>query len=64
MREARRRAKSMGPTVNQLVREYLAQFAGKTQREADAAAFERLSRASYGKSRGWKFNRDELHERP
>jgi hypothetical protein len=64
MREARRRAESMGTSVNQLVREYLEQFAGNTDREADAAEFERLSRASHGNSRGWKFSRDELHERP
>jgi cysteine desulfurase family protein len=30
---------------------------------ADAAEFERLSRCSKGNSQGWKFNREELHER-
>jgi hypothetical protein len=63
IQEARRRAESMGTSVNQLIREYLAQFAGKTDPEADAAEFERLSRAAQGDSRGWKFNREELHER-
>ena len=63
MKEARRRAEAMGTSVNQLVREFLEQFAGHTDRDADAAAFERLSRASKGNSRGWKFNREELHER-
>jgi Family of unknown function (DUF6364) len=63
MREARRRANAMGTSVNQLVREYLEQFAGKTDRDAAAKEFERLCRASKGNSRAWKFNRSELHER-
>ena len=63
IREARRRAGAMGTSVNQLVRDYLEQFIGKTTRDAAAQEFESLSRASKGKSRGWKFNRSELHER-
>ena len=61
--EARRRAEAMGTSVNQLVRDYLEQLAGKTDPNANAAEFERLSRAAQGNSRGWKFNREELHER-
>jgi hypothetical protein len=60
---ARQRAKALGSSVNQLVREYLEQLAGKTDPEADAAEFERLSRLAKGNSHGWKFDRDELHER-
>jgi antitoxin component of RelBE/YafQ-DinJ toxin-antitoxin module len=60
---ARRRAEAMGTSVNQLVREYLEQFAGKTDPSANAVEFERLSRSTQGNSRGWKFNREELHER-
>jgi hypothetical protein len=60
---ARQRAKVLGSSVNQLVREYLEQLAGKTDPDADAAEFERLSRLAKGNSRGWKFDRDELHER-
>jgi hypothetical protein len=63
MSKARRRAEAMGTSVNQLIREYLEQFTGKTDPKEDAAEFERLSRISKGNSRGWKFNRDELHER-
>jgi len=29
----------------------------------DASEFERLSLRAEGDSRGWKFNREELHER-
>jgi antitoxin component of RelBE/YafQ-DinJ toxin-antitoxin module len=61
--EARRRAEAMGTSVNQLVREYLEQLAGKTDLDASAAEFARLSRASKGKRAGWKFNREELHRR-
>ena len=63
IQEARRRAEVMGTSVNQLVREYLEQLVGKTDPNADAAEFERLSRIVQGDSRGWKFNREELHER-
>jgi len=63
IQRARRRADAMGTSVNQLVREYLEQFSGKTDRDDDAAEFEKLSREARGDSRGWKFNREELHER-
>ena len=63
IQEARRRAEAMGTSVNQLVREYLEQLVGKTDANSDAAEFERLSRLAQGDSRGWKFNREELHER-
>ena len=63
IQEARRRAEAMGTSVNQLVREYLEQFVGKTDLKADAAEFERLSRGAQGNARGWKFNREELHDR-
>jgi hypothetical protein len=61
--EARRRAEAMGTSVNQLVIEYLEQLSGNKALDADAAEFERLSRSAGGDSRGWKFNREELHER-
>ena len=63
LEEARRRAEAMGTSVNQLVRQYLQQFAGRSGLEADAAEFERLSRAANGHSDGWRFDREELHER-
>ncbi len=63
IRRARRQAEAMGTSVNQLVREYLEQLAGQTDGAAAAAEFEELSRTAKGDSRGWKFNREELHER-
>ena len=60
---ARRRAETLGTSVNQLVRNYLLQLAGTSDPEPDALEFERLSRAAHGNSRGWKFNREEIHQR-
>jgi hypothetical protein len=63
LRRARRRADALGSSVNQVIRDHLAEFAGESTAEEDAAVFECLSRASQGHSQGWKFNREELHER-
>lgn len=63
VRKARQRAEQLGTSLNQLVREYLEQLAGTRDGNQDAEEFERLSRLSQGDSRGWKFDRDELHER-
>lgn len=63
IREARRRAEVMGTSVNQLVRDYLERFAGKRDPRADAEELRRLSLLAHGDRRGWKFNRDEVHER-
>ena len=60
---ARRRAKALGTSVNQLVREYLKQLAGNTNREALLQEFREMSKHPTGDSKGWKFNRDEIHER-
>ena len=63
VQKARRRAEQLGTSVNQLVREYLEQLAGKSDPARVADEFERLSRQSPGNSKGWKFNREEAHER-
>lgn len=63
IREARRRAEAMGTSVNQLVRDYLEQFVGKRDPSAVAAQLDRLWEQDTGNSHGWKFNRDEIHER-
>ena len=60
LRAARERADALGTSVNQLVRSYLEQLAGKTDRAADIAEFKRLSSEAKGNSRGWKFNREEV----
>jgi hypothetical protein len=63
LHQARQRAEQLGTSVNQLVREYLEQLAGKPDPDRDAEEFRRLSLLSQGNSNGWKFNRDERHER-
>lgn len=61
--KARKRAEQLGTSVNQLVRDYLEELAGKTDPARDAEEFERLSKISQGDSKGWKFDREEAHER-
>lgn len=63
IQNARRTAEALGSSVNRLVREYLEQLAGKADPATDAAEFERLSLEARGNSNGWKFNREELHDR-
>ena len=63
MRRARLRAQALGTSVNQMVRDYLEQVAGGSDPAADADEFRRLSELSRGNRRGWRFNREELHER-
>ena len=63
LQKARQRADAMGKSVNQLVREYLEQLAGKSNREALLQEFRQMSKHPTGDSKGWKFNREEIHER-
>lgn len=63
LEEAREVARSMGKSVNQLVREYLEQLTSKDEAERDIEELRRLSQQSEGRSRGWKFDREEIHRR-
>ena len=64
---ARKRAEDLGTSVDQLLRVYLDELAaksrGETDPEANALEFTRLSYLTHGHSKGWKFNREEAHER-
>ena len=60
---ARRVARSMGKSLNQLVREYLRGLTAEHDAKQDIEELRELSRRGKGRSRGWRFNRDELHER-
>jgi hypothetical protein len=64
LRDARQAARSMGKSLNQLVREYLEQLTGRDRRAQDMDELRRLSGESGGRSRGRRLDRDELHERP
>lgn len=59
--EARKVAADMGTSLNQLVRNYLETLTKKQQRNSDFEEF--ISLSGQGHSSGWKFNREELHER-
>jgi replicative DNA helicase len=58
---ARQKAQAMGKSLNQLIRDYLQSVAGGGDPERSIEEFKRLS--DQGHSRGWRFNRDEIHER-
>lgn len=58
---ARKNAEALGTSLNQLVREYIQKMARAENTERIIEEFERLS--GQGNSGGWRFNRDELHER-
>ena len=61
VRRARRRADALGKSLNQLIRDYLQKLAGGDDAEQSIEEFRRLS--GKGHSRGWRFNRNEIHER-
>jgi Family of unknown function (DUF6364) len=58
---ARKKAEVLGKSLNQLIRDYLQTVAGGGDAERSIEEFRRLS--GKGHSRGWRFNRDEIHER-
>ncbi len=64
VRDARQTARAMGKSLNQLVREYLEQLTGRDEPARDIGELRRLSEEACGHSRGWRLDRDELHERP
>ncbi len=59
--QARKRAEALGKSLNQLVRDYLQNLAGGDDPERSIEEFRRLS--GQGHSRGWRFDRNEIHER-
>ena len=58
---ARKKAEALGKSLNQLIRDYLQTVAGGDDPERSIEEFTRLS--GRGHSRGWHFNRDEIHSR-
>ena len=58
---ARKRADALGKSLNQLVRDYLLKLAGGDDPERSIQEFRSLS--GKGHSRGWRFDRDDIHER-
>ncbi len=64
LKSARRRALEQGTSVNAVLRDYLAQFAGAQSAQANAAKrvleLSKTARSGRGKA---KWSRDELHQR-
>ena len=58
---ARKRAETLGKSLNQLIRDYLQKLVGGADPEQSIEEFRRLS--GKGHSRGWRFDRNEIHER-
>jgi hypothetical protein len=59
---ARKKAESLGKSLNQVIRDYLQGLAGGDDPQRSIKEFKQLSGS--GNSRGWRFDRAQLHERP
>ena len=64
VKKARRAADSMGKSLNQLIREYLEQLTALDRPAEEVDELRRLTAEGGGRSGGWRFNREELHDRP
>jgi hypothetical protein len=58
---ARKKAEALGKSLNQLMRDHLKTVVGGDDSERSIAEVRQLS--GQGHSRGWRFDRDEIHER-
>jgi hypothetical protein len=58
---ARKKAAALGKSLNQLIRDYLQGLVSGDQPDESIEEFRRLSGS--GNSRGWRFDRHEIHER-
>lgn len=61
--EARKVAEARGISLNQMIREELERITSRDRRVDALAELRQLWNDSGGDSRGWKWNREELHER-
>lgn len=61
--EARRLAQARGTSLNQLVRDYLEMLVHPRKAGGYGEELRRLTAEGQGRSQGWRFDRDELHER-
>ena len=61
--QARKVAESQGKSLNQVIREYLEELTSPSTTAGEMEELRRLSLDGQGRSRGWKFDRQEIHER-
>lgn len=63
LERARRLAGRRGISLNQMIRDYLAEITGEVSPDLLIAELDALWAEGRGDSRGWRFNREELHDR-
>jgi len=64
IKKSREYAKAHDTSLNQLVRDYLSRLSGGYEAEEAAEEFVRLASTMAGRSeRGFKFDRDAIHDR-
>lgn len=63
IKRARAAAKMRGMSLNQMIRDYLEELASGSQTDNEFQRLEELSKLAAGQRGGWKFDRDEIHER-
>ena len=63
LERARKLAARRGISLNQMIRDYLSDLTGELTPDEVIADLEALWAESRGDSRGWRFNREELHDR-
>jgi hypothetical protein len=61
--QARKIAESQGKSLNQVIREYLEELTSPSTAAGEMEELRRLSLEGQGRSKGWKFDRQEIHER-
>lgn len=61
--KARQVAKAMNKSLNQLIRDYLEQLVAGQNIKNDISELRRLSAQGQGRSKGWRFNREEIYEK-
>jgi hypothetical protein len=60
---ARKTARAMGKSLNQVIRDHLAYLAGEGEMEAELNELRKLSLEAGGRSGGRRIDREELHGR-
>jgi hypothetical protein len=60
---ARKLAARRGISLNQMIRDYLSEVTGERSPDELVTELDALWAASGGDSRGWRFDREELHDR-
>lgn len=63
LRRARAFARARGVSLNQLIRDFLEHLTSDSSPATIVEELDRLWAEHEGASRGWTFNRDELHDR-